>query len=199
MSSGASSRVTKCEPKLRTSASSQQTMSPSHAYSDSHSALPLPEPVGQLGEDLVDRRARGRPPSWRPRRWRRSTRRRSRRPRRRAVRARPGCGGPWRRSGRPSPPRCAPAGTPRSRCRCAAWPSTSASTSSPAHLPCCSSVVQATDVVHAGIVPRRRGGARATVFAERVHPERSRDRPYDTAATSITLGHRGERVPGANA
>jgi hypothetical protein len=48
-------------------------------------------------------------------------------------------------------------------------------------------------------IVRATGEGRATVFAERVHRERLRDRPYDTAATSITLGHRGERVPGANA
>jgi hypothetical protein len=49
MSSGATRRVTKCGAKFRMSASSQQMMSPSQAYSESHSALPLPDPGGRSG------------------------------------------------------------------------------------------------------------------------------------------------------
>ena len=62
--------------KLRRSASSQQMMSPVHACSDFHSALPLPDPGPGLGQDRRlgdDPRA---PAARRPRRCRRSSRRR---------------------------------------------------------------------------------------------------------------------------
>ena len=47
--------------KLRRSASSQQMMSPRHACSDFHSALPLPEPGPGFGEHVAPRRRPGAP------------------------------------------------------------------------------------------------------------------------------------------
>ena len=176
--------MTKCGPKLRTSASSQQMRSPSAASSDFHSALPFPEPGRQLGQHVLDGEDTGARP---------------------AGDLRGGVGrsvvedddlvdeaGPLdeiaanrrARCGRPSPPRRGPGGTPRRSAR--AGPS-------PRRGRRGRDVVAGRRAGSSGHVSREPTGRRAPVLRSspaRAHRERPRDRPCDAAATSFRPGNR---------
>ena len=92
---------------------------------------------------------------------------------------------------RRSPPRCAPAGRPRSWCR------------SPLGLDQLGDVgpgLPSRQGTRAGRLIGGAGGRRAILRRQRAHPERLRDRPCDAAATSTTDRTTGPRSePGANA